>query len=313
MVNEKLEAVRRAGELEKRLHAADDEKAALRELYEQSTEENQRLAKQFAEAAAKLNEAEQETDKLKKKKEEGEEEEQKQLKDKSEVTKNAGDSETDQTKQSKSDCEDDVRLQYEAKTVEIAMLQERCSLLESENGELKARFEALDIIGRTDSKETKEDVVEVAPDAAVRTDENENLKDMLETLQYENSELRSDLDRLLREKKEEAADEQKPEDNNLSESRGRDENDVYSEANSDLNMSHLLRAKEKYSEVLQENMVLETSLRELEEEVGMLSTQSRAATALALLPLFLLLLAFFTAYLPFWSAVFATAEPSQMQ
>merc|ERR1712126_282275 len=73
-------------------------------------------------------------------------------------------------------------------------------------------------------------------------------------------------------------------------------------------ISELLKVKEKYAEVDQEKTNLGHNLSELEEEMDVLSFQTRTATAFSVVPLGILLLAIMVAYLPYLSSLFGTVD-----
>ena len=73
-------------------------------------------------------------------------------------------------------------------------------------------------------------------------------------------------------------------------------------------ISELLKVKEKYAEVDQEKTNLGNNLSELEEEMDVLSFQTRTATAFSVVPLGILLLAIMIAYLPYLSSLFGTVD-----
>jgi len=73
-------------------------------------------------------------------------------------------------------------------------------------------------------------------------------------------------------------------------------------------ISELLKVKEKYAEVDLEKTNLGHNLSELEEEMDVLSFQTRTATAFSVVPLGILLLAIMVAYLPYLSSLFGTVD-----
>lgn len=73
-------------------------------------------------------------------------------------------------------------------------------------------------------------------------------------------------------------------------------------------MVQLLKIKEKYNELTDENKQLKSSLHDLETSMDSLNFQSQTASACALIPLAVLCVAFVIAYLPLFSSLFGTAE-----
>ena len=73
-------------------------------------------------------------------------------------------------------------------------------------------------------------------------------------------------------------------------------------------ISDLLKVKEKYAEVDMEKTNLGNNLSELEEEMDVLSFQTRATTACSMIPLVILVLAIMVAYLPYLSSLFGTID-----
>ena len=73
-------------------------------------------------------------------------------------------------------------------------------------------------------------------------------------------------------------------------------------------ISELLKVKEKYAEVDLEKTNLGNNLSELEEEMDVLSFQTRTATACSMVPLVILVLAIMVAYLPYLSSLFGTVD-----
>lgn len=73
-------------------------------------------------------------------------------------------------------------------------------------------------------------------------------------------------------------------------------------------ITELLKIKEKFVEVDAEKSNLALNLSELEEEMDVLSLQTRTATACSLIPLAILVLAVVVAYLPSLSNLLGTAE-----
>ena len=73
-------------------------------------------------------------------------------------------------------------------------------------------------------------------------------------------------------------------------------------------ITQLLKVKERFAEVTQTNARLETSVAELEREVEKLGMQSQTATACAVVPIAVLLLAFIVTYMPTLASLFGTAE-----
>ena len=73
-------------------------------------------------------------------------------------------------------------------------------------------------------------------------------------------------------------------------------------------ISELLKVKEKYAEVDLEKTNLGHNLSELEEEMDVLSFQTRTATACSMVPLVILVLAIMVAYLPYLSSLFGTVD-----
>lgn len=73
-------------------------------------------------------------------------------------------------------------------------------------------------------------------------------------------------------------------------------------------ISELIKVKEKYAEVDLEKTNLGNNLSELEEEMDVLSFQTRTATACSMVPLVILVLAIMVAYLPYLSSVFGTVD-----
>ena len=91
------------------------------------------------------------------------------------------------------------------------------------------------------------------------------------------------------------------------------ESDIISNLEKSLNeannkISELLKVKEKYAEVDLEKTNLGHNLSELEEEMDVLSFQTRTATAFSVVPLGILLLAIMVAYLPYLSSLFGTVD-----
>ena len=73
-------------------------------------------------------------------------------------------------------------------------------------------------------------------------------------------------------------------------------------------ISELLRVKEKFAELSEENLNQSMNLSELESEFDTLNFQSRISTCFAVFPLLVLSLAIVVAYLPIFSSVFGTAD-----
>ena len=73
-------------------------------------------------------------------------------------------------------------------------------------------------------------------------------------------------------------------------------------------ISELLKVKERYAEVDLEKTNLGHNLSELEEEMDVLSFQTRTATACSMVPLVILVLAIMVAYLPYLSSLFGTVD-----
>ena len=73
-------------------------------------------------------------------------------------------------------------------------------------------------------------------------------------------------------------------------------------------ISELLKVKEKYAEVDLEKTNIGNNLSELEEEMDVLSFQTRTATACSMIPLAILVLALMVAYLPYLSNLFGTVD-----
>ena len=73
-------------------------------------------------------------------------------------------------------------------------------------------------------------------------------------------------------------------------------------------ISELLKVKERYAEVDLEKTNLGNNLSELEEEMDVLSFQTRTATACSMVPLVILVLAIMVAYLPYLSSLFGTVD-----
>ena len=91
------------------------------------------------------------------------------------------------------------------------------------------------------------------------------------------------------------------------------ETDIISNLEKSLNeannkISELLKVKEKYAEVDLEKTNLGHNLSELEEEMDVLSFQTRTATAFSVVPLAILVLAIMVAYLPYLSSLFGTVD-----
>ncbi len=63
-------------------------------------------------------------------------------------------------------------------------------------------------------------------------------------------------------------------------------------------ISELLKVKEKYAEVNEENSKMATSMSELREEMNLMGWQTKAATVCAIVPVAVVLLAFLVSYLP---------------
>jgi chromosome segregation ATPase len=73
-------------------------------------------------------------------------------------------------------------------------------------------------------------------------------------------------------------------------------------------ISELLKVKERFAEVDTEKTNLANNLSELEEEVDVLSFQTRTATACSMIPLVILVFAVIVAYLPQFSSLFGTVD-----
>ena len=73
-------------------------------------------------------------------------------------------------------------------------------------------------------------------------------------------------------------------------------------------ISELLKVKEKFAEVDTEKTNLANNLSELEEEMDVLSFQTRTATACSMVPLVILVFAIMVAYLPYFSSLFGTVD-----
>jgi regulator of replication initiation timing len=73
-------------------------------------------------------------------------------------------------------------------------------------------------------------------------------------------------------------------------------------------IAELLKVKERFADVAQDKSRLETSVAELEREVETLGFQSQTATACAVVPIFLLIMAIVMAYMPMLASLFGTAD-----
>ena len=160
--------------------------------------------------------------------------------------------------------------------------------------------------------------------AAEKTNKDENEYEQLRshsakvtseniTLVNSNAQLQVNVEKLqkmLQECQEELANQKQPRQKGVTRN---EESQDLSQLEQSLNeandkISELLKVKEKFAEVDTEKTNLANNLSELEEEVDVLSFQTRTATACSMVPLVILVFAIMVAYLPHFSSLFGTAD-----
>ena len=75
-------------------------------------------------------------------------------------------------------------------------------------------------------------------------------------------------------------------------------------------INELMKVKEKYAEVSAEKNSMAMNLSEMQQEMNVMSLQTRTATACALIPIGIVVLAMLASYIPFFPSFFGGTPPS---
>ena len=277
IANDKLEAIKSAKELEKQLSVAEDEANVLREHCDRVVDDNKKLAEELGNLSLELEAANKKVN----------EQEQKQLQEVEEASKVEEVESVAVDKEEVNKNEDGKEV---STTEEMKELQLKCAALENENKVLSAQLtlkatsiEECYAEASTNTSDTHNETVEHLDTSK---DDLVNVASALERSLLEKSDLEKEVEELKERERSLLSTSQEVEDKNV----------------------QLIKYKEKCSEINEEKALMETSLKELEKQVESLSMQSQTATACAMVPLGILLLAFIIAYLPTLSTLFGTAD-----
>ena len=342
LVDEKLEALKKQKELEKELSNTEDEYACLKELHDQDVEQNRQLASQITQLSSELEEV-----KLKQEEVDKSDEPKNNASLKATATVSV-DNDVERGKGEGQDAEDvlhhevhevhDVTAVLECQSEAVVKNNEtvtesssgddEISRLESALKACRSDYEALvdcnasvsdtlsEVEGRLQDalaqlrqrEETIRTLEEAAAAAAAATpsheeddddDEVARLRSQVDTLSGEVKAMEVENDALKRQLEDA-----------VSLPHVQDTTSALEKSLSDaeLKIAELLKIKEKYAEVDAERTHLALNVTELEEEMDVLSFQTRTATACSLIPLVILVMAVIVAYLPSLSSAFGTAE-----
>ena len=189
----------------------------------------------------------------------------------------------------------------------LKLLDEKCrSLEEIEVQKLKNSQEKVEII---ETSEPSNSAIDTAKEAEIN-----KLKEEKEAVCSENEQLRADLASQLQliedlEQKQMAASsstlvasvQQSPNTAELEKSL----------CEAEAKISELLKVKEKYAEVSAEKSNLAMNLSEMQQEMNLMSLQTRTATFCALIPIAIVFLAMLASYVPFFGGGSSTTSSSE--
>lgn len=222
---------------------------------------------------------------------------------------------------------------------ELESVRARCGSLQEDNDRLRAEVESLQAArAETESLDSvktleggggeREKEEEEEEEERERRQQQQQQKEEVSRLEALVESLRADLEASqskqsgLRRQLEEARQEKQEQEVSVLESpplhnsTGLLDDSVTDHLNASLQeaeekITQLLKVKERYAEMSASKATLERSLVKLEREVATLGAQSQAATACAVVPVAVLVIAFIVAYLPTIAAFFGTSDDVQ--